>query len=287
MSIKNKLFWGALLLISVSWVVNAFYAQSKKLDAPIFLAHAIDIELGRTNDLTLYYVTNVNDPSLISRISFNDVHGYVEDSQWDQAIQSSSHYALRQALITLDTWDLQLEEKRTTETIDVFFNDGDRMTVPIGQITIQPEKPIGDVLDGLGASGSSDGESIHWYQAKEAIKIEEISMAVPEDLQQYLTVRIDTPTLDQAPNPEEQEEQNKGVPLDELKFPIELQKDELLYIYWEVSPRFFGSIHSSLMLSGRTSSGNRFIESSPLYNQQPYFEKDMIRRFIDMKEVSK
>lgn len=38
---RSKLFWASLLFISISWLMNVFYVQSKQLDESIFLDHAI------------------------------------------------------------------------------------------------------------------------------------------------------------------------------------------------------------------------------------------------------
>lgn len=284
MSIKNKLFWGALLLISVSWVVNVIYAQSQKLAEPIFLPHYMITEQNSANSLDLYYLTNANDPAKIKRISFNGFTGYVEGEQWDRTIQTLAHYALRQATIYIDPLDLEtpLTEKQTTEEIDVFFSDGSTLTTSIGEITMLPDMPMNDVLDPIGTSGSNRGDSVEWYQVKEDLQIDQVLMDIPKGFESNLTVRLDAPTL-----AKDAADGVVGIPLDELKFPFELKKGDTLYIYSDLSLQLISSLQLPIILSGTTASGETFETYNSLsYSQQPILEKADLRKLIEAWEGS-
>lgn len=287
-NLKSRLFWIALVFISVSWVANVLYAHSKQLQEPIFLEHEIDTKIHDGSHLTFYYLTNANDSSFITSITINGIHGYPLENEWAEPIQTFPHYVLRQVHIQINPYDIEnnlQEGPMTTQTLDVFFNDGKVLTTPIGNIAIRPDAPIDDTLIPLGASGGNDW-SMNWYSAEETVTIESISM-IPEALQQHITVKIDATTLANDHDLSQKRflgQNMSGVAIEDLELPLEITEGENLYILWDVAPEFLGSIQSSLVLSGTTAAGKSFTLDSPLYSQMPYLEYKDVQKIINMWE---
>ena len=106
---RGRIFWIALFLIGLSWILNSYYAYSKKLDEPIFLEHYIAKPVYEDNNyLTLYYLTNKNDDSHVSHVNFGGITGYVAredffdgfgfyENEYNPDIQTFTHYALSES----------------------------------------------------------------------------------------------------------------------------------------------------------------------------------------------
>ncbi|AOV06188.1 hypothetical protein [Sporosarcina ureilytica] len=286
---NGRLFWVALLFISGSWIVNTLYAQSKQLQEPIFLEHAIDTVVYEGSNLTFYYLTNTNDSSVISSINLNGIRGYALENESAEPIQTFPYYSLRQVHIQMDPFDIEnslQDEPLTTNTAVVLFNDGKMLTTSIGEVTLRSEDQVNHTLTPIGGSGGNDW-SMNWYEAEDDLTIESFSIDVSEAFQKFITVKIDSATAAKQfdPLPIKSDEQDiPGIHLDELELPIEINKGENLYIYWAISPQFFGSIQSSLTLSGTTASGHPFTDQSPLYSQPLYLDNKDLQKIIQAKE---
>lgn len=169
---NGRLFWVALLFISGSWIVNTLYAQSKQLQEPIFLEHAIDTVVYEGSTLTFYYLTNTNDTSVVSSINLNGMRGYALENESAEPIQTFPHHSLRQVHIQMDPFDIEtnLDEPLTSDTAVVLFDDGKMLTPSIGEVTLRPNRLVNHVLTPLGGSGGNDW-SMNWYEAEEDLTI--------------------------------------------------------------------------------------------------------------------
>jgi len=294
---KGQFFWIALFLIGISWTVNTIYAYSKQLDEPVFLDHYIDTVIREDTFITFYYLTNKNDVSGVSHVNIGDVTGYVSNDEFgfnydeDPNIDVFTHHALRSLHIVINPVELEDSLKEgpfTFNEIDVYFNDGKTMTASIGKITILPNFPTDNVLDPRSSSGSNDGSSEYMYIVEQDHSIESISVNFDHVLQDYLFINIDSSSRTATKNITHTNINSDGntlpgVDIRDVDFPYKLDKGEKLYIYTQISPDFIGSLDSSIILSGTTSSGKTFTTYSPFNSQQPYLEQKDVDKIIKGK----
>lgn len=299
---KSRIFWISLLLISISWVVNSIYAHSKQLDEPIFLEHYIDTTLQENIDIPLYYLTNLNDSSSISYVNIDGISNYVvqdhffsdfgfnHDSDYHQNLQTFTHHALRSIRLQLNTFELEnllQDGKFNFNEIEVFFNDGKNMIIPIGEITIHANKPDNNhkPLHFISSSGSSDGSNQSSHQVKEDLSIENITFKYNDILQENLLIKIDSRNLSTKNAPfytefPQDSESIPGIDIQNIELPYELEQDEVFNIYTQISPGFIGYLESNIEFSGTTKSGETFIFSNSLLSQQPYLSQKDIHKMI-------
>lgn len=298
---KARTFWISLFLIGISWVINSMYAQSRQLDDPIFLPHYIETNLQEHVHIPLYYLTNRNDSSSISYVTidgipndiarndFFDDFGFNHQPEHHQNLQTFTHHALRNIQLQLNTFELEnllQDGKFTFNEIEVFFNDGGNMTVPIGEITIRETLPDQKALESLGGSSSSDGDSKSIYRVTEDLSIENISLKFGDILQDHLLVKVDDKSLADIRNSLYTDFPQSwgdvpGIDIQNITLPYGLKKDETLYIYTQVLPGFIGYIESTVEFSGITETGESFIFSSWLMSQQPYLNQKDVNKMIN------
>ncbi len=283
---KGKLFWASLLLISISWIVNAFYAQSKMLKEPIFLDHAIYKPVQHRDYLTFYYLTNANDDTSVSNVYFNGIYGYVIDDESSDPIQTFPHYALQKAMVELEVaFDYLQDGPLSNDEIQVTFSDGRGMTAPIGELTIYEYDTLDYTLSPKGGSGGGYW-SMNWYEVEEDVTIEKIELNLSNHFAKYVTVKLNSPSIARAYDILNTGKET-GIKLADLELPIALQEGENLYINWKFDPKLSGFIESSIVISGTTASGKPFTEESLLYSQQPYLENEDVLKIIEERENAK
>lgn len=278
---KKKLFWGALLFISISWILNALYAQSKILKEPIFLEHNIHASIQDGNMITFYYLTNAKEDVFISSIHFENIGAYRIE---DEPIQNFPHYTLRQAIVEIDSSFLDFPF--TTDEAFISLSDGREMTVPIGELTFF-ENDINQTSPFI-TSGSSGGDdwNMDWYKVDENITIESLELNVHENLRKYIEVKINSPSIAREYNIPGNGNQD-GVLLEDLKMPVHLAESENLYIHRKINPVFIGSIQSSLTISGRTATGETFHQDSYIYSQQPDLNHKDVLKLVEERTDTK
>lgn len=278
---KKKLFWGALLFISISWLLNAFYAQSKILKEPIFLEHNIRASIQDGNMITFYYLTNAKEDVFISSIHFESIGAYRIE---DEPIQNFPHYTLRQAIVEIDS--SVLDFPFTIDEAFVSLSNGRGMTVPIGELTFF-ENDVAQVSPFI-TSGSSGGNdrNMDWYKVDENITIEGLKLNAHENLRKYIEVKINSPSIAQEYDIPGNGNQD-GIRLEDLKMPVHLAEGENVYIHWKIDPAFIGSIQSSLTISGMTATGETFHQESYIYNQQPDLDHKDILKLVEERADTK
>lgn len=275
---KVRVFWISLVVIGISWVANAFYAQSKMLEEPIFLNHAIHEPIQQTNQLTLYYLTNAADDAYVSSASSDPFIGYRLGEESTFTLQTFSHYKLNQVILDLQMFD-QEDETIQLEALDVSFSDGRRMTVPIGELVFYPYRAQHEAFTPRGSS-SSDTWSMSWLQAEEDLTIEAIDSQLSDEILQYVDLTVNTPSIAEKydlPNARGK----AGVDFTELQFPVTVKKGENLYISWSTAPEFTGVFSAPLLITGTTASEENFIEENFLYNQLPYLNNDQMKKLVE------
>lgn len=309
---RGRIFWLALFLIGISWVLNSFYAHSKQLDAPIFLDHYITKQVHEedSNYLTLYHLTNINDDSRLSHVNFGGITGYVSqddffddfgfyENEFNPDLQTFTHYALRSIQIELNSYELEdaLKEDREliVHDIELFYSDGRDITLPIGEVVLQ--RPYQDqdenVLTQPGSSSSNDNSNISSFSAEESLTIDSITFNFDWPIKDRIFVKIDPLNTIPLHNHIEYDlsannwSKVPGIEISDFKFPFDLEKDDKFKLYTQTSSDFIGSLESSLVITGSTESGKPFTTYSYVYNQQPYLEQKDVDRIIQEGGVSK
>lgn len=272
----GRIFWVSLVIIIISWTANTIFAYSKQLDAPIFLDHYFNTVIQDNDVLTLYYLTNKNDPAVITHVNLGDMTAYVTNNEFnfendvDPNIDVFTHHGLRALHIELDPIAMEaalIDGPFTFNEIDIGFSDGQYLTVPIGKITLNSDFPVDNVLSSIRSSGSSDGSSEYFYQADKALSIDNISVDFEEVLQDYLTIQI-----------------NKiNIASQDITYPISLEKDEKIHIQTKISTDFTGLLNSFITISGTTESNKNFTSFVPLSSQLPELKRKDINNIIKDK----
>ena len=306
---RGRIFWLALFLIGLSWILNSFYAHSKQLDAPIFLDHYIAQPVYEDNNyLTLYYLTNINDDSRLSHVNFGGITGYVTqddffddfgfyENEFNPDLQTFTHYALREIRIELNSFEFEDVLKENDELIvhemELFFSDGRDITVPIGEVILQHPYQNETGLSQPWGSSSNDNSSIFSFSAEESLTIDSIIFNFDEAIKDLIFVKIDPLNTITLNNHIEYDlsinnwSEVPGIEIKDFKFPYELKKGEIFNLYTQISPNFFGSLESPILITGSTESGKPFTSYSLINNQQPYLEQKDVDRIIQARGVSK
>lgn len=308
--LKGRIFWLTLFLIGLSWIVNSYYAHSKRLDEPIFLDHYIDQSVFDDSYLTLYYLTNINDASHVSHVNFGGITGYVardeffydfgfgfDENEVDSDIQTFTHYALRSIQIDLNSFELEdvlnEDDELIIHEMELFFSDGRDITVPIGEVVLHLPYQIENVLNQPWTSSSNDNSSIFSFSAEESLTIDSITFNFDEVIKDQVFIKIDSMNTVSVPSQTQPDlldnnwSRLPGIEIRDFKFPYELKKDEGFKLYTQISPNFAGSLESSILITGSTESGKPFTSYSLINNQQPYLEQKDVDRLIQERGVSK
>lgn len=286
---KERFFWVALSLIGISWMLNSIYAYSKQLDEPIFLDHYIDAEYQDDFYMTFYYLTNKNNSSVVSSVSTGKLIGYPEDSYFfDEQVQNNqvfNHHVLRSTNVRFNFDPTTHTENYSFTEIDVSFSDGNRITVPIGIVTIRPrvieESPLEQV--------SSSGDSYH-YRALEPLTIEMIKSSFQDVLQDNFFIKINSSSTPSIPERTDEKfldhewSRLPGLDLQNIQFPLNLKKSKRISVYSQFAADFKAVLDVNIYISGTTESGKPFSTVGGLI-VRPYLEQKDINKIIKEKTM--
>lgn len=296
---KPRIFWIALCIIGISWVLNSVYAHSKRLDEPIFLDHYMETFAQDYNQFTFYYLTNKNDPSSPTFVTIGDLTGFVEQAQHiptnffddfntNQDVQTFTHHVLRRIDVTFPELNsIMQDENFSFKEMEVSFSDGRQLLAPIGEVVVHAHYPDDDPLDSWTSSSSNTGRSQFTYKAEEALAIEDVTLHFEEILQEDLLIKM------RSSNEKVRNEgitdamddnwgKLSGIDVREIEFPYELEKGETLILYTQIPPDFPALLEPLIVLSGITESGRSFTHYTGL-NSQPYLEQKDVNQLIKKK----
>ncbi len=281
----SRIFWISLVIIIFSWTANTIFAYSKQLNAPIFLDHYFNTVIQEDNVLSLYYLTNKDDFAVITHVNLGDMTAYVSNTEFnedfgfgfeddiDQNIDVFTHHALRVLHIELNQFAMEEALKSdpfTFTEIDIGYSDGRYLTLPIGKIILNADFPVDNALSSIRSSGSSDGRSDYFYQADEALSIDNISVDFEEVLRDYLTIKINKTN-------------KKSINFYDIAYPLSLEKDEKIHIQTQISADFTGVLNTFITISGTTEPNNNFTSSVPLFSQIPELKEKDVNKIIKEK----
>ena len=109
-------------------------------------------------------------------------------------MQTFTHHALRGVNLEINPYYIEnslQDDIFSFNEIDVFFTDGRKITVPIGEVIVHSPYPIDNILDQWGSS-SGGNWSIFTYKVEEALTIENITINFSDALLDQLFVKIDS-----------------------------------------------------------------------------------------------
>ncbi|QUW20979.1 hypothetical protein JSQ81_14300 [Sporosarcina sp. Marseille-Q4063] len=301
---KGRIFWLALFFIGLSWILNSYYAYSKRLDEPIFLDHYIELSVGEEiSYLTLYYLTNINDNSHLSHVNFEGIDGYVAQDDFffndfgfyanevATDLQTFTHYSLREIRIELVSYDLEELLKDNDELIihemKLFFDDGRDITVPIGEVVLRKPYEFENMLSQPWSGSNSDNLSIMAFSAGENLTIDSMRFKFDEVIKDHVFLKMDS--MNTVSNQEQPDLLDSswnglhGIEIKDFKFPFDLEKDEGFKLYSQISPNFIGFLESSILITGSTESGKPFTSYSFINNHIPDLKQKDVDRIIQEK----
>jgi len=311
---KERFLWAGVLIIVFSWIGNYAYFQSKQLDHPIFLDHFYEATLGEGTSFTFYYLTNKQDPAVVTHVQIdgveivnvlNDGHGIGvwQNSSEPSFVQEYRHHYLKSVTLELNEEfipDNQTEPILTFETMDVFFNDQSSIHADVGTVKICREDRNLHVLDSQMSSSSNQHRREETLVTREAISIDEISIPFPEDLEGEVAVKVD---FDQnrlkelekvrdngeipawfEENIEKEWNETTGLPIEEKElFPITLNENEWMQVGMYFNPDRTSYFEFGIHIKGKKSeSGHTFDQTVPIIDH-PYLGQQDIDEIIAEK----
>ncbi|MFS0690242.1 hypothetical protein AB1K89_13495 [Sporosarcina sp. 179-K 8C2 HS] len=277
---KERYFWVAIGLISISWLANSLYAYSKQLKEPIFLDHYIEAVIGHHSNVTFYYLANKNDQSYINYIVLGDVEGlpqrdFIYPEASPHAVDTYKHQELRSITVELRQLN-DSDEDRSFNEMQVYYSDGKASTVSIGEVIIHPSESIASddpiPLKLSSGGGSNDGKSSHTFWATEPLSIQKISIPFRNALGDELRLSITGSHI------------QKDKTLDGIELPIHLAEAEHVTVAMQLD-QTAASIPSSfpIHLSGTTAAGEPFTSNGGYNWQHPYLKQADVNRIIQEK----
>lgn len=285
---KKHFFWIAIGLISISFIANIIYADSKQLAEPIFLEHYI--EVGANEYPTFYYITNSDDPTTVSYIEMdgittqviqdNTIYNLDESGPSILNDQTFNHFAVRSFQLVIDSFYLQEEFKNgkiTFDDITVFFNDGTELMTPIGQVIIKENDNNSNLLDSYATTSSTNAGFTYSYRAEKDLTITSINTPFEELFQDDLMIFLNADPNTQNRNSDE----FKGKNLRDVDFPVPIAENQLIQLYSFIKPDLIAVVNSPIYISGITKDGEDFTSYSWLNNQPFSLTKEDLEHIID------
>ncbi|BAQ09688.1 UDP-glucose 6-dehydrogenase [Bacillus sp. OxB-1] len=258
---RSSFFWIALGLIGLSWIANSLYAQSQKLDEPIFLKQYTKVDMTEESPvLTFYYLTNKDDRSSASAMRIegietfvNGTHSSYERDRSDLNVQTFTHHVLRKMEVELRPHVLEPLMKEGTvsfTTMKIWFSTGGEMEVPIGAIILQEPQDTPDPLRHM-SSGSHSEWMEEEFQATEPLVIEKFEVLPDAGEETIVKVVQDAPSLGSIT----EWDSLPGTDYRQLELPMSMEADDKLYVFRK---RLSDAMEPLLSISGTTHSGEEF-----------------------------
>ncbi len=308
---KERVMWGGLVLICMSWVSNYVYFQSKQLGKPIFLEHYYETFIDEGAQLTFYYLTNKKNSEEVSHVVIEGLEGVdvmAEGGEfWGEDetnfIHEYSHHFLKSVTLEFSEefgWDSK-EASFTFENISVYFQNQTHIVKDVGKVTLNRLPENEGVFENRMSSSSNQHRSDSALLANEALTIEEISVPWP-DLKEEVEIKI---TLDQEKLKEldalvaggtppywmdeaasKEWDEVPGTPIDQGVFPLRFDKNDWLHLNMYFHPDRASFFQFPILLKGTTEAGKTFVDSIPIIDS-PDLEQAVIDKMIAKREGEK
>lgn len=292
---KEKIFWAMIAIISISFVINTLYAESKRLTEPVFLNHYIETTAQDEMFITFYYITNRDDPSTVSHVDMDGVNSYTindydffafqDVNQSIYNVQTFTHYALRSFRVGIDSFifeDAFVDGVYKFTDMTVHFNDRTDVTTSIGEVIIneyEDNKVHDDLLTTFSQVESGDDGVIYSFSAKEEATYEDVEIPFGDIFRDLLQISLNTESSFPNTYIYEEESNFTGTDLKDIEFPFTLE-EKYLQIEIKLSQEFIGVIDFPITFSGMTDSGKKFTSAFQANNQGYYLDKEKLKRLL-------
>ncbi|WP_153723162.1 hypothetical protein [Sporosarcina cascadiensis] len=294
---KIQPFWVLMAIAVVSWIANYAYAESTKLAHPIFLDHYIDVWREESPELSLYYLANKEDRSMIQWVELGDWQGaplHFGTGPEFEEVEHYGRYSLRRVTLQMDQPSAMTEAQKFRE-ITVNFTDGATVQTEIGQVTVQPP------YDYDGAQPFTDQSSASGEYEKtqllpgEDVTIESVKTSFDDVLQNQFFIKLymREHSLDQGTLPEgmsEYEEKSwqnvPGIDVRTAQFPFDMKKGERLTITSAADLKLRGVMQMDIEVAGKTAANEPFTTIAN-YISYPQFTLEEIKQLIKKRTEAK
>lgn len=288
-----------VVITIISWGGNAFYFQSKQLEAPVFFKHYYE----EYRNPTFYYITNKNDPKIIQSITLQNgerlypdsSNGFFNNSPQPSTKARYTHYVMAFTTFNLSNNQYDNIEHRGEATVS--FKDGSTITTDIGTLNYHKEQNVANpsVFERtMHASGNNDTESVT-SRASENITINGLEFPRVE-LQEDISIKFETNQeeldLSETQQPgwlsEEKSEdwqRVEGVSYDESLFPISLQKGNWIKVHLHTQSSHYQAYSYYINMLGEKENGEQF--RKPLYvsKVEPYLNEDELQDYLKRRHL--
>ncbi|MFF2753892.1 hypothetical protein ACFVR1_09070 [Psychrobacillus sp. NPDC058041] len=194
---KNKWFWGVIIVILVSWIGNIIYFQTKQLSEPIILNAYIDRPSYERTSFSLPYLTNKNevvelDHLLVDGYTYSNEQSFTpwfNEPSTQSYTQEFTHHFLKEATFTLDEQDLKrLQESIQTNKVFARFTNGQVVPVQVDKLSFTPFIMDETIFTNTRYFTSNQGIQGHFLEVVESVTMNSIEL--PEVIQTQFDLKI-------------------------------------------------------------------------------------------------
>lgn len=203
--LKNKWFWGVIIVVLASWISNIIYFQIKQLSEPIIFNAYIDRPAFERTSFSLPYLTNKKE---VVELECLLVDGYTYSNEqrfspWfnepsnQSYIQEFTHHFLKEATFTLDEQDLKrLHESIQTNKVFARFTNGQVILVQVDKLNFTPNVTDETIFTNTGSFSSNQGIQGNYLEVVESATMDsiELSEAIQKQFDLKIKLLKNTPT---------------------------------------------------------------------------------------------
>lgn len=296
-----------LIIIASIWVGNISYYLSQQIDEPIFMKHYYEERVSGEYNIKLLYLVNKNRDIDVSWIEIPGIsNSRFNINEFPR--QRFNHQDLNQITITISEKDLEVPlgtEEFIIDEVVVYYTNGKNKKVNIGEIRINKYEHKNDKLITWNSSGSSSNNTGYsMLNINRDMKIIDINTPLLNRLKEFFQVYIDEDQnkLSNLSEKQKRMEEGKedsayshrenndmffnldGIVLDDIKFPLKLNKGDKLKLNYSFSPkndndRSYNYYILNMTITGETSEGIKFNENIRM-DYEPYFSNSDIRKIV-------
>lgn len=285
---KKNWFFGILIIILISWIVNIIYFELHQLEEPIVLDSYIDIQSAENTTLSLYYLTNSSEvvelESLIAAgYTYSNEQNFFPwfgDATAQSYRQEFTHQYLKQASFTFDEESLkQLVKGFQTNELYARFTNGQVVSVQLEKLNFKTRLIESNFISSKAAFGSNQGIQGNLLEAAETVKMDAI--VLPNSLKNQVELKV----LSLSDNSSSEAKVEKLVGKDwedieaplsnEIEWPLEIQKGDSVGLIFQIMD---GDSYVDIVndWSGITESGRTFTHTFPLLIEPHLSNQDVV-----------
>lgn len=218
MNIKRNYVLMGLVLLLIVWTGNIFYYQKHVLKEPLFIKHYYDVKQGMEN-FRLFYIDSINQREEIAYVTFPELGQEYTRTEIFKSNSDNRYYNLNIINVIRNVYsDNGIPEGMKNKVLTkarVYFTNGNTLDVDIGRIYLYSDGIDKYTFDSVSGMGSSDNTGNAIFSSPEDLKIYGVSSKFPELMDELILISIN------------------GVPLREVKFPINVKKGDTITVEYK------------------------------------------------------